>query len=167
MIYLWGAVYAILCTQLECHWCWLKIRRGSKQGKVQRKRFGLGWRDVWPEFSCVTPPPSRVACLQEKKYILITFVFFSVLQILTPTSAWWLELPPWTPWCLASVWCLHPSLRTYQLLKRSSTARAAPCSPPIPVSQNVTLILHEPPAEAWLLPEYHLKDQTGFYTESH
>lgn len=67
--------------------------------------------------------------------------FLSYLQILTPTSEWWLELPPWTPWCPAWVSCLQPSHRTYLWSRRSSTARAAPSSPQTPVSHDVTLIL--------------------------
>lgn len=55
-------------------------------------------------------------------------------QILTPASAWWQVLHRWIRWCLAWASCPLLFLKTYLLWRRSSTARAAPCFPPTPVS---------------------------------
>lgn len=64
MVYLWVAVNAILCMQLECHWCWLKIRRGSKHSEKYCVKDLVwveemsGWTSAaW--YSCA-------ACLQQK-----------------------------------------------------------------------------------------------------
>lgn len=82
---------------------------------------------------------------------VLSLIFLPYFQILTPTLVWWLELPLWTPWCQALASCLRRSPRTYQLSKRSSTARAAPCSLPTPVS-NAILITFIFPLRAQQLP---------------
>ena len=81
-------------------------------------------------------------CVGVASFPWISFLFLFCLQILIQTSAWWLELPPWIQWCLASVWCPPPSPRMCHLLRRSSTARAAPCFLPTPVSHNIMLIMY-------------------------
>lgn len=125
---------------LLCVGCWCvtdvdrRITEGvNSQCEKRLKIFCLGWGDIWPK-SNVILHLFLVSC---EKGTTISFLFPSCIQILTLTLAWWLELPPWTPWCRASVWCLHQCPRTCQLWRRSSTARAAPSFPPTPVSHTV------------------------------
>lgn len=118
---------------------------------MQLKRFSMGWGDIWPKAGYSVQLCLLLLCRccffpLEGNSCLISFIFLSCLQISTLASVWWLELPPWTQWCPASVWYLHLSPKTYQLSRRSSTAKAAPCSPPTPVSHSIMLILHRLPS---------------------
>lgn len=120
---------------LMCPCCWQKNHSENKHTTwSELKRFTMCWNDTWLNGRRWTPERGSVS--QEVTALWSPPRLLLCLQILTPTSAWWLESPPSTPWCPALAWCLRRSPRIYRLSKRSSTARAAPCSPPTPVSNH-------------------------------
>lgn len=147
IIYSCMAVYSIMC-RLLVSLLLTENHSGNKYAMwMQLKRFSMGWGDIWPKVGYSVQLCLLLLCrcylfLLEGNYCLSSFIFLSCLQILTLALVWWLELPPWTQWCPASVWYLQLSPKTYRLSRRSSTAKAAPCSPPTPVSHSIMLILH-------------------------
>lgn len=160
MTYSWMAVFSIMRRLLVCHWCWQKNLVGNKY---------TTWKWELKDLVCAEVIPNQKYCGGVLVFpSVISFIFLSCFQISIPASGWWLALPPWIPWCPASVWCPHRSPRKCQLLRRSSTARAAPCSPPTPVSHNIMLILHLlPPPQPSPLPVSPCKRISPQWKASH
>ena len=127
-----------MCRLLVCCSRWWKNHSGNR---CTTWNYGLQWNPT-KGYLVENKSVFKRCCAGVASFPWISFLFLFRLQILIRTSAWWLELPPWIQWCPASVWCPPPSPRMCHLLRRSSTARAAPCFPPTPVSHDIMLIMY-------------------------